>query len=64
MEVSGQLHALAALTPGRAPGTHWIGGWMGLKASLDVVGKKKNPCWELNPSCPASSLVTTITDLS
>jgi hypothetical protein len=21
----------------RAPGTHWIGGWMGLKAGLDAV---------------------------
>jgi hypothetical protein len=25
MEVSGQLHALAAVTPR----THWIGGWVG-----------------------------------
>jgi hypothetical protein len=33
MEVSGQLHA---------PGTHWIGGWMGLRAVLDAVVKRKN----------------------
>jgi hypothetical protein len=27
--MSDQLHALAALPPGeRAPGTHWIGGWV------------------------------------
>jgi len=31
MEVSGQLHAPAALTPGKQPPprTHWIGGWGG-----------------------------------
>jgi hypothetical protein len=35
MEVSGQLHALAALSPGkRAPDTHWIGGWVGLHCTL------------------------------
>jgi hypothetical protein len=29
-------------SPGeRAPGTHWIGGWVGSKASLDAVGKRK-----------------------
>jgi hypothetical protein len=27
--VSGQLHATAALAPGKEPlGTHWIGGWV------------------------------------
>jgi hypothetical protein len=36
LEVSGQLHALAALPPGeRAPGTHWIRGWVGPRAGLD-----------------------------
>jgi hypothetical protein len=25
IEMSGQLHALAALPPERTPGTHWIG---------------------------------------
>jgi hypothetical protein len=30
------------LTPGeRAPGTHWIGGWVGSRASLDDVEKRK-----------------------
>jgi hypothetical protein len=30
MEVSGQLHAAAALSPGGiVPGTHWVGGWVG-----------------------------------
>jgi hypothetical protein len=31
-------------TPGeRAPSSHWIRGWLGSKASLDVVEKKKIP---------------------
>jgi hypothetical protein len=29
-------------TPGeRAPGTHWIGGWVGPRAGLDDVEKRK-----------------------
>jgi hypothetical protein len=40
--VSGQLHAPAALPPGeRARGTHWIGGWVDLRAGLDDLEKKK-----------------------
>jgi hypothetical protein len=42
LEVSGQLHAPAALSRGeRAPGTHWIGGWVDLRAGLDDLEKKK-----------------------
>jgi hypothetical protein len=26
-----------------APGTHWIGGWMDLRAGLDTVSKRKIP---------------------
>jgi hypothetical protein len=38
MEVSSQLHAPAALTPGKEPsGTHWIGVWVGPRAGLDTV---------------------------
>jgi len=41
MEVSGQLHAPATLTPGKNPyDTHWIGGWVGPRAGLDTVVKK------------------------
>jgi hypothetical protein len=32
MEVSGQLHAPAALPSG----IHWIGGWVGLRVGLDA----------------------------
>jgi len=28
----------------RATSTHWIGGWVGSRASLDVVAKRKSPC--------------------
>jgi hypothetical protein len=27
----------------RAPGTHWIGGWVGPRAVLDAVVKRKIP---------------------
>jgi hypothetical protein len=40
MEVSVQLHAPTALPPGREPpGTHWRGGWVGLRAYLDYIEK-------------------------
>jgi hypothetical protein len=50
MEVSGQLHAPRE----RAPGTHWIGSWVGLRAVLDAVVKRKipNPRQESNPRTP------------
>jgi hypothetical protein len=38
----------------RAPGTHWIGGWVGPRAVLDVVVKRKIPSHrrESNPRTP------------
>jgi len=48
------------------PSTHWIGGWLGLRASLDVLGNKKflapARIWTLDHL--AHSLVTTLTMLS
>jgi hypothetical protein len=42
MEVSGQLHAPAALPPGKGPpGTRWMGGWVGPRAGLDAVENRK-----------------------
>jgi hypothetical protein len=55
MEVNGQLHAPAALPPKqRAPGTHWIGGWLGPRAVLGAVVKRKIHCSrrESNPRTP------------
>jgi hypothetical protein len=43
MKVSDQLHAPATLFPGKNPGTHWIGGWVGPRAVLDAVLKRKIP---------------------
>jgi hypothetical protein len=40
MEVSAQLQALAALPPGKEP---LIGGWVGPRAVLDAVVKRKIP---------------------
>jgi hypothetical protein len=39
MEVSGQFHVPASLPPC----THWIGGWVGSRASQDGMVKIKNP---------------------
>jgi hypothetical protein len=58
MEVSGQLHAPATLPPGeRAPGTYWLGGWVGPRAVLDTVVKRKipSPRRESNPRTPIVS---------
>jgi len=59
MEMNGQLHALAALPSGRAPGTHWIGGWVGPRVSLDAVVKRKfpAPARTQNPYHPTHSPV-------
>jgi hypothetical protein len=40
----------------RTPGTHWIGGWVGPRASLDAVVKRKipSPCRDSNPLSPSA----------
>jgi hypothetical protein len=42
MEVSGQLHDPAALSPEKYPGTHWIESWVGSRAGLNSVEKRKS----------------------
>jgi len=42
MEVNGQLHALAFFPRNRAPGTSWIGDWVGPTAVLEAAAKRKN----------------------
>jgi hypothetical protein len=46
MGVGGQLHAPAALPPGKRPGTHCIGGWVGPRAGLDlpIIVQELTPC--------------------
>jgi hypothetical protein len=42
MEMSGYLHALAALPSGKEPlGTHWIEGRVRPRTGLDVMEKRK-----------------------
>jgi len=43
MGVGGQRHAPAALPPGKRPGTHCTGGWVGPRAGLDGCGKSRPP---------------------
>jgi hypothetical protein len=70
MEVSGQLHAPAALHPGKeSPSIRWIGGWVDPRAFLDAVMKRKIPSsrQETNPRTPViqpPNLVAIPTELS
>jgi hypothetical protein len=43
MKLRSKLHAPAAYTGKRAPGTHWMGGGMSPRAGLDAVVKRDNP---------------------
>jgi len=38
MEMGGQKHALVSFHPGKGPGTHGTGGWVGSRAGLDGCG--------------------------
>jgi len=42
MEMSGQIHALTALTLAKNRGTQQIGGWVGPRASLICFREEKN----------------------
>jgi hypothetical protein len=50
--VGGQRPAPAALLPEKRTGTHFIGGWVGLRAGLDGCGKSRP---HLSPDRPARS---------
>jgi hypothetical protein len=43
MKVSGQLQALAALPPGTNTSTHSMGGWVGPRVSLGILGESSLP---------------------
>jgi hypothetical protein len=43
MGVGGQLHAPAALPPGKRPGTHFTGGWVGPQGRSGRVRKISPP---------------------
>jgi hypothetical protein len=62
MEVRGQLHAPAALPPGK----EHLGGRLGGSQSLFGRGdeeEKTFPCWKSNSSRPARSPVAVLTEL-
>jgi hypothetical protein len=62
MEMSNQLHALAALSLGKNHSTHWTEAWVVPKIpSLDVLNKRKISCpYQIQTLYhPAGSLVTT-----
>jgi hypothetical protein len=44
MLVSGQLHVLAALPPGRSPGIHQIERWVGPRTEFAFLKKRKLSC--------------------
>jgi hypothetical protein len=41
MDLSGQLHASAALSPGKDFCIHWMEGWVVTRTWLDAVAKTK-----------------------
>jgi hypothetical protein len=55
----GQLHASAALPPGKQLlDAHWIWGWVGPGVSLDGIEKRKSyPCWKIAGSIPDEVIV-------
>jgi len=54
------------ITRERVSGTHWAGGWVGPRADLDILEKRKIPCpWpESSPNCWAHGVATILTTLS
>jgi hypothetical protein len=41
MEVTVELHAQAPVSPGKNPGTRWVGDWLAPRANLNVLEKRK-----------------------
>jgi hypothetical protein len=67
MEVSGWRHSpvfTLFTSVEKAPGAHWIGGWVGLTAGLDAVEKKKvsPPPW-IEPRAARSPYVHCLREL-
>ena len=53
--MGGQRHAPAALSPGKPPGTHCIGGWVHPRAGLDGCRKSRPPTGIRSPDRPVRS---------
>jgi hypothetical protein len=55
-ESGGKTSRPCRFTPGeRAPGIHWIEGWLSPRAGLDAVKRRSIYCRESNPGRPARS---------
>ena len=61
-----QQHVLVALHPGKNPITHLLGSWVGPRASLGILEKRKIAfsCRDSNPDRPGHSLGSIMTTLS
>jgi hypothetical protein len=58
-------HSIATLPWGKSPGTHWTGGWVGPRASLDAVEKRKISCHARNQIPVIKPVaITILTELS
>ena len=53
MRVCGERHDPTVLTPGKGPGGHRTGGWVGSRAGLEGCGRSRPPTEIRSPVCPA-----------
>ena len=54
MKVIGQHQAPAALFPEKNSGTHWMGGWVGPRASMEKKNTLPLPAFELRSIDPVA----------
>jgi hypothetical protein len=64
IELSGQLHAPGALSPGKEPRYPLGKGWAGPRAGLDAMTKISGPFESRSAGRQARNLATTLTELS
>jgi hypothetical protein len=62
MELSGRLHAPAALLPGTNIGTRLMGGWVGPRNCVDIFRKEKVSCLcrDSNPGLSSALLLSPV----
>jgi hypothetical protein len=64
MGVGGQHHVSAALPPGKRPGTHCTGGWVGPRAGVDRCRKSRSNRHSIpGPSIPYIGIASRYSDL-
>jgi hypothetical protein len=62
MEMNGHVYTPAALPPEKNPGTYWIGGWVGPRASVEHL--EKNNIFSSTHDLPGHNLAAVVTLLS